>query len=234
MCSSDLQEGIVMPSDRDASGNLLFEFKLISTGGSRTFDTTAIIDRYDRRIATTVLADFIFLGQQSVGSFALSSDKTALFAAAVGAFGGCIADVFNRQFIPRLWQLNGLDYELMPKLICADLERQNLGEVADFVQKLSSSGATLFPDRELENHLRDMAGFPQAPEDGSDMLKDPGVPVTGAEPESSEEEPVVEKRGDSAPVIINNVVPPIPFEKRFIYDERGLLIGMKEVGDGHA
>lgn len=176
----DQQEGVLMPSDRDANGNLLFDFKLLSTGGTRSFDTSKVIDRYNRAIATSVLADFIFLGQQSVGSFALSSDKTALFATAVGAFTKGIAEVFNLQLLPRLWALNGMDFDLMPTLVFGDLERPDLGEVADFVQRLAQSGAPMFPDRDLENHLRQIAGLPPAPEEGGDDkgdLADMGSPA---------------------------------------------------------
>ncbi len=67
----DEYEGLVLPHG--------FEFELVSTGGARQFDTNAIINRYDAKIAMTVLADFIMLGHQKVGSFALSSDKTELF-----------------------------------------------------------------------------------------------------------------------------------------------------------
>jgi hypothetical protein len=165
----DQQEGLILPSDRDQSGNLLFDFKLLSTGGTRSFDTSKVIDRYNRAIATSVLADFIFLGQQSVGSFALSSDKTALFATAVGAFVKLIAEEFNRNLLPKLWKLNGMDFSIMPTLVPGDLESPNLTEVADYVAKLSQSGAPMFPDRDLENHLRQIAGFPLAPEEGEDM-----------------------------------------------------------------
>lgn len=162
----DQKEGVIMPSDRDDKGNLMFELKLLSTAGSRTFDTSKIIDRYNRAIATSVLADFIFLGQQSVGSFALSSDKTQLFATAVGAFTRVIEDTFNRHLLPRLWELNDFDPELMPTIRCGDLETPNLGEMAGFLQQLAGAGAQLFPDRELENHLRSAAGLPLAPEEG--------------------------------------------------------------------
>lgn len=162
----DQREGVVMPSDRDDKGNLLFELKLLSSGGTRTFDTTKIIDRYNRAIATSVLADFIFLGQQAVGSFALSSDKTALFATAVGAFTKAIEDVFNRHLLPRLWTLNGFDADLMPQMKCGDLEKANLAELAQFLTAMTGAGAQMFPDRELENHLRNVAGLPLAPEEG--------------------------------------------------------------------
>lgn len=179
----DQHEGILLPSDRDQSGNLLFDFKLLSTGGTRTFDTSKIIDRWDRRIATSVLADFIFLGQQAVGSFALSSDKTALFATAIGAFTSAMADVFNRQLMPRLWVLNGLDPEMMPTLVPADLEKPNLQELGAFLQSLTASGAPMFPDRDLENHLRTLAGLPPAPEESADDPGDQGFPdVAGQDP----------------------------------------------------
>lgn len=176
----DQQEGILLPSDRDQHGQLRFDIKLLSTGGSRTFDTTKIIDRYNRAIATSVLADFIFLGQQSVGSFALSSDKTALFATAVGAFTNKIADTFNRHLLPRLWKLNGMEFEYMPKLVPGDLEKPNLAELGVYIQQLTGAGAQLFPDRELENHLRDIAGLPPAPEEAAD--DDGDTSVVAADP----------------------------------------------------
>ncbi len=165
----DTHEGLVLPSTRDTHGNLMFEIKLLSSGGSRQFDTSKVIERYNKAIATSVLADFIFLGQGTTGSFALSSNKTELFATAVGAFTKSIAEVFNRHLLPRLWKLNGLDYAVMPTLSPGDLERPDIAALGEFVSKLTASGATMFPDRELENHLRQAAGLPLAPEDGGDM-----------------------------------------------------------------
>ena len=80
----DEMEGVVLPDG--------YKLELLSTGGSRQFDTNAIINRYDNRIAMTVLADFIFLGHEQNGSWALSSDKTELFSMACGAFLDIFAD----------------------------------------------------------------------------------------------------------------------------------------------
>lgn len=68
-------EGLVLPAG--------YEAELLSTGGTRQFDTNAIINRYDAKIAQTVMADFIMLGHEQTGSFALSEDKTELFAVAL-------------------------------------------------------------------------------------------------------------------------------------------------------
>jgi hypothetical protein len=165
----DKQQGVLIPSDRDSNGNPLYDFKLLSSGGSRQMDTNKVVERYDRAMATSILADFIFLGQSSVGSFALSSDKTALFATAVGGFAKSIASVLNRHLLTRLWELNAFDPELMPQIRFGDVETQNLAELAQYLSALSGSGMMLFPDRELENHLRAAAGLPEAPEDGIDM-----------------------------------------------------------------
>lgn len=236
----DQKEGIVMPSDKDGNGNPLFDLQLINSGGSRTFDTSKIVERYDRGIATSVLADFIFLGQQAVGSFALSSDKTALFATALGGFLKAIAAELNDRLVTAIWDVNGLDRAVMPKFQPGDLEHANLAELADFIQKLSAAGVTLFPDRELENALRTMAGLPPAPEDG--LAADPaeeadmrlqatqakaGI-LPGMDPNA---DPNADPGGD--PPDDGGQKPPVrkgrtKIRKTFIYDDRGLLAGVEE------
>lgn len=161
----DKNEGLVLPNSRDKEGNYLFDVTLLSTGGTRQFDTTAIIDRYDKRIAMTCLADFILLGSSGVGSFALSSDKTTLFATAVGGFLKQIAAPFNNVLIPELWRINGLKYELMPTLCHGDLESIDLDQLARMITAMVGAGAMLFPDRDLENAMRGRMGLPEAPED---------------------------------------------------------------------
>ena len=175
----DAQEGVIIPSDRDNNGNLIYDFSLLSAAGTRSFDTSKVIDRKSREIAMSVLADFIFLGQTGVGSFALSSNKTELFATAIGSFVKSICAVFNRHLFPRLWLLNGIDQEIMPMLQAGDLEAPDLERLGAFLDSLSRSGMTLFPDRELENHLRNAAGFPAAPEEGEDDMPTPELPAEG-------------------------------------------------------
>jgi hypothetical protein len=163
----DKQMGVVIPSDRDQHGNLLFDFKLISSGGSRAIDTTKIIDRYDNRITATVLADFIMLGQQGRGgSHALSQNKSDIFAQAIKTFLERICDTINRFLMPRLWKLNGKNVETMPTLAHGDVAAKDLQGLAAMLTALAAAGAQLFPDPDLENHIREEAGLPPAAEDG--------------------------------------------------------------------
>ena len=56
----------------------------------------------------------ILIGHEAVGSYALSSSKTNLFATALGGYLDAMGDVFQAEALPVLWQANGLPLELMP------------------------------------------------------------------------------------------------------------------------
>jgi hypothetical protein len=165
---ADRNNGVVIPSDVGKDNEKLFDLELLSTGGSRAIQTDPILQRYAKEIATSVLADFIFLGQGSTGSFALSDNKTDLFKQAVTSFVQSVAAAFNRTLLPALWDLNDLPAETMPRLALGDVEKGNLEAMGAFLQAMSSAGAALFPDDELENHLRKAAGWPPVPEAGMD------------------------------------------------------------------
>ncbi|MBW2084450.1 MAG: hypothetical protein JRI54_00240 [Deltaproteobacteria bacterium] len=156
----DQQEGIVMPLAYDEEGNKLYDIQLLSTGGRRQFDTSTIIQRYNTQIAQTVLADFIMLGTQKVGSFALASSKTELFAVAIGAFLDEIEAVLNTHAVPRLFKLNEFKIEKYPELRHGDIESISLEELSNFISRLAMAGMPLFPNKELEKYLLEVANLP--------------------------------------------------------------------------
>jgi hypothetical protein len=155
------QEGIVFPTVYDDGGNKMFDLTLMSSGGSRQFDTDKIISRYDQRIAMSVLSDFILLGHERVGSFALGTSKMDLWSMAVDAIAKSIAEVINTHAIPRLLALNGMNVETPPFLAYGEVSHVDLGEIGDFVQKLTAAGV-IMPDPTLESYMRDVAGLPPA------------------------------------------------------------------------
>lgn len=198
----DEQEGIIFPNDRDESGNPMFEFKLLNAGGSRTFDTSRIIERYDLRIALSVLADFILLGHEKVGSFALSSSKTALFSTALGSFLDSIAEVFNSYAIPRLFELNGYELSELPWIEHGDIETPNLQELGGFIGALAGAGMQLFPDDQLENALRDAAHLPRKVASEKDTPDgEDNIAWEGEEAESVVGEAVEGEPTDAEPVM---------------------------------
>ena len=157
----DEEEGVILPSG--------YKLELLSTGGSRQFDTNVIINRYDSRIAMTVMADFILLGHQGTGSYALSSDKSQLFKEAIKTYLGIICEVFNRQAIPRLIEANQARFQGItdyPKLVHGDVEHIDLGVLGEFLQRMASVGI-LPPDEGLEDFVREIARLPERTASGT-------------------------------------------------------------------
>ena len=158
----DEQEGIVFPLAYDPdTGNLAYDLKLLSTGGRRSFDTDAIINRYDQRIAMSLLADFVLLGHTATGTQALSVSKIQLFLDSLEAWLGSIAQVFNSHALPRLMRINGFDISKTPSINFEAPANTDITALGDFISKLASAGAPLFPNEELENFLMDTAGLPK-------------------------------------------------------------------------
>lgn len=151
----DEMEGVVLPHG--------YELELLSSGGTRQFDTNAIINRYDTRIAMTVLADFVFLGHEQTGSFALSSDKTELFAVAIGAFLDIICECFNNQAIPSLIDINGEHFSGItdyPRMTHGDIEDVDVVKVSQFIKDMTGIGL-LIPDDDLEDYVRQVGNLPE-------------------------------------------------------------------------
>ena len=178
----DEQEGVIWPVAYDANGNQTMKFSLMSAGGSRTFDTDRVISRYDQRIAMTVLADFILLGNEGVGSYAMTTTKTGMFQAALGAWLDNIADVFNRYAIPRLFALNGLPLDRLPRLVHDQVQEASIDEIGVALSNLAGAGAALFPNMELQNAVLKRLGLPLG--DPDEETEGP-VPTTG--PRAAEE-----------------------------------------------
>jgi len=157
----DSLEGLSMPSG--------WKLELLSTGGRRQFDTNAIIERYDTRIAMTVLADFVLMGHQAVGSFALSSDKTKLFSMAVGAYLDIICETFSNKAIPALIDLNGEHFQGItgyPTLEHGDIEDTDTAKLAAFIKDMTGVGV-IIPDDAIEDYVREAGGLPERLEDSN-------------------------------------------------------------------
>lgn len=179
------QEGIVFPLVFDDRGNKMFSLELLNSGGSRQFDTDKVISRYDQRIAMSVLSDFILLGHERTGSFALGSSKIDLWTMAVEAICKSVAEVINYHAIPRLLKMNGMKIGTTPQLTYSEVSHIDLTEIADYVSKLTTAGA-ITPDQEMEEFLRGLAGLPMQDKKDNDL----------ADEEDEKEEPEADRGGD--------------------------------------
>jgi hypothetical protein len=149
----DKSEGLVLPHD--------WTFELVSTGGTRQFDTNAIINRYDYSIARTMLAELAMMGSESSGSYALAEIKKSLLANALDAQTGSIAGVFNKYAVPTLFRYNTFKITDYPKIVPGAIEVPGLKELGDYFR---STGMKLDDDLELTNFLRAVATMPEISE----------------------------------------------------------------------
>ncbi|MEA4922170.1 MAG: hypothetical protein VB031_02245 [Eubacteriaceae bacterium] len=169
----DSKEGIVLPFGWD--------FQLMNGGSRRQFEVGSVIDRYDNRMAMTVLADFVMLGQKGVGSYALSSDKTEFFATAIGTYLDVICETFNQQGIPRLIDLNGDEFKGItdyPTMEHGDIEKPDITGMSTFIKDMVGIGL-LTPDAELEDYVRELGTLPTKVE---------GAPMPGQEQQQPQQQ----------------------------------------------
>lgn len=147
----DSEEGILLPFGWD--------LELLTTGSSRNFDTSAIINRYDNRIAITMLSDLVLIGGDKTGSFALAETKEDLLASALQSQLGSIADVLNTYAIPNLIQYNSFPGLVEhPRIVPGLIQKANIKELALL---LRSMGLNIAGDMVLQNHLRTSTGMPE-------------------------------------------------------------------------
>jgi hypothetical protein len=164
---------VVIPSDvyEDADGKLtdirLVDFELIASQGKRDIDTNQVIIRYQQDMARSALADFVMLGVNDRGSFALSESKADLFLRALTGYVNAIASVLNRSLVPKLMQWNGIPQEDAPKITFGRVAPVDLDELGNYIQRVGGIGLDLSDD-DSQTFLRDAAGLPHTP---------PGTPL---------------------------------------------------------
>jgi len=203
------QEGIVMPSMYDDAGHKVFDLVLLSSGGSRQFDTDKIIQRYDQRISMSILSDFILLGSDRVGSYALGTSKMDLWSMAVDSIAKNIAEVMNQYAIPRLLKLNGMNPSRAPYLTYGEVSHVDLNEISAFVSNLAQVGV-LVPDPKLEEYLRDLAGLPPAEHDGQNFGMPPMPEASVLPPQPEEADGAGEEELPPPPPTPEGLNPPAP------------------------
>ena len=178
---------IILPSDTypDKDGaptnTRLVDVELMASNGKRNIDIDPIIKRYQHDIARSVLSEFLLLGSQG-GSYALSKSKTDLFLRALESYIQAIVDVLNKQLVERLWELNGLPYDLMPRIEAGDVAPHDLREIAAFLRNLNGANIDVSTHPEVIQDLMDIA----------ELNYDPDVVTTDVGQATQETQPTQE------------------------------------------
>jgi hypothetical protein len=152
------QAGMVMPMAYDPdSKQPLFKFELMSVMGTKGYDISEVISRYDNKMLMAFYADLLKMGQEKVGSFSLAGAKTSILAMAIEHRLKEIQTVLNKDLIPQLFALNKWADERLPTFEYEDLDEESLDEFSKAIQRIFSVNAVEF-DRPVANLIRKKMG----------------------------------------------------------------------------
>jgi len=153
----DEQAGVMWPSDVDEDGHELFSLELLSTSGRPKTDSLAFIRQAAMDIAAVMLAQFIGLGRDAVGSRALAEPQQELFQTALGALLDSIEEQFHRQATVKLLEMNGME---SGRIKHGELRDIDLDAIGNYVLRVSQAGGEFFGDDGTGmDEFREMAGL---------------------------------------------------------------------------
>ena len=158
--------GIIMPSFVDPETKQdSFGFELMSVkGGGKSYDTNAVIQRYEQKMLMSFLADLLVMGHNGSGSFGLAEEKGSLLTIRIQSILNQITDVLNEDLIPHTFKMNGLDREVFPKIKYKGFDSDSLDSISKFIQRVVSVGAVEV-DKPMSDKLRELVELEQADDD---------------------------------------------------------------------
>lgn len=154
-----------------------YEVGFMDMQADKTRDPSASIGHHNREIAKSVLAHFLELGATDSGSRALSEDQSGLFLHALEAVANNIADVFNKDAVKQLVDLN-FDVTSYPTLAYNGITRTDVQKIATAYQTLVNAGGVQSTEQD-EVFFRELLGLPERVEgdDAAEENEDPEEPT---------------------------------------------------------
>ncbi len=153
----DEQGGIITPLEYDENGKELYRLNILSGGGTPKIDSRQVWRDFSTDIAGVMLAQFVNLGRDTVGSRALAEPQQDIFLTALEALLDSIEEQFHRQATMRLAELNS--WTDVPRVKHGDVSNVNLGVLGQFILQTAQAGYDWFIDEETGNHVRSVAGI---------------------------------------------------------------------------
>jgi len=120
--------------------------ELLGSPGERQFSTVETINRYNKEIAVTVLAQFVMLGMERTGSYALAKEQTDMFYMCLESWEDSIGKVLNMVAVPRLFALNGVTNRPLPQIVHTPIHKVNLRDLSAYVSDLTKVDALEIDD----------------------------------------------------------------------------------------
>ncbi len=143
----------------------MWDLELLTGKSTSLPDLANAIQRTTRNIAILLGVEQLLLGENTVGSYALSRDKTNVFFLIADSTLAELADTFKRDFIDRLWDLNGFPPEMKPTMTPESIRFRDVEQVTKALKDLASSGAKLDLSDPAVNEIRELLGLSHVPDE---------------------------------------------------------------------
>jgi hypothetical protein len=124
------------------------------------------VDKEDQRMVKAFLANFLELGMNGSGAYALSNDLSDFFLAGLDHIATKIEGVLNKHLIPMLIKMNRGERDAYPILKHSDISDKAGKELAEILKYLGGDTEFIIADDAMEAHLRKRYKLPKPSEIG--------------------------------------------------------------------
>ena len=143
----------------------------IKAGDIKMNEIMEYVQHHDTKIATSMLAQFINLGQEGGGgAYSLSADSTSFFLLSLNSVARRIENIINRFVIPQLVKYNYAVDEF-PTIKCGEFGARDKSAIATALKALVD-GNLIQPDFETEKFLRNQFNLPEIDEEKRQAMID--------------------------------------------------------------
>jgi hypothetical protein len=133
--------------------------ELVRSGGQQAVDLDKLINAKNRGMAISMLADFILIGHEGTGSFALRDSADNFFVRALNGILDILAGAMNRQAVPQLLRVNNFSAP-HPKIVHGDADAPDLENMLKAIKELRDSGSDVVLAEEIQRAILERARLP--------------------------------------------------------------------------
>lgn len=167
--------GAMLPSDtfiattpdkaQTPSAQKKWELELLTGDGTSFADLAKAIDRMNQEIARVLGCEHLLLGSDGSGSLALARSKVGTFYQIVTSTLLDLVEIFDRDLIAPLAEMNGWPEELRPQMGVNEISDRDIEQITQALANMATAGFTAMPGDPAEGELYDLLGLSRPPED---------------------------------------------------------------------
>lgn len=171
--------GVLLPSDtflatgvdKSTTPSAVHKWVLeLLNGDSQSFsDMREAIREMKQDLARLMGTEHLLLGSDGSGSLALARSKIGTFYLTVTSTLLDLLEVYDRDVIAPLAELNGWPEELIPEMGVNEIADRDIEATLEAFAKLAQAGAPMMPDDPAVGEIYDTLGYTRPPERGDEL-----------------------------------------------------------------